>query len=127
MENFNKQRHGCVTAWLILMIIANAFTAALNLLAGDYIANNYPGEISKPMMMLLGIVAIANVIFAILLLFWKKIGFWGFLTTSLGTFVINVSIGLGIMQSSLGLIGIAILYGVLQIKEDNHTAWENLE
>ena len=125
--NIPKQRHGCVTAWLILMIIANSLTAILYLFAGDIVAQNFPGGISNSILILLAIFGIGNVIFSILLFKWKKIGFWGFLLTSIGSLIINLSIGLGIGQSLLGLVGIAILYGVLQIKKDNVPAWDNLE
>jgi hypothetical protein len=70
---------------------------------------------------------IGNVVFSILLFKWMKIGFWGFLITSIGALIINLSIGLGIGQSLFGLVGIAILYGVLQIKKDNVPAWDNLD
>ena len=57
----------------------------------------------------------------------KKIGFWGFVITSLVAVAVNLNIGLGIAQSLIGLIGILILYAVLQIKADNVSAWNNLE
>ncbi len=125
--NTTKQRHGCVTAWLISMFIVNSMAAILYLFAGDMVAQNFPGGISNSMLILLAIIGIGNVIFLILLFKWKKIGFWGFLITSIGSLIINLSIGLGIGQSLFGLVGIAILYGVLQIKKDNIPAWENLE
>ena len=122
MENFNengslttqKQRHGCVTAWLILMIILNSLTTISYLFASEFIAGvNYT---SKTMVLLLGVLGVANVIFAVMLLKWKKLGFWGFVVSSIVVFIINLSIGIGIGQSLLGLLGVAILYGVLQIK-----------
>lgn len=125
--NISKQRHGCVTAWLIFMIIANSLTAILYLFAGDMIAPNLPDGISDSMLILLAVLGIANVIFSILLFNWKKLGFWGFIITSISALIINLSIGLGIGQSLFGLIGIAVLYGVLQIKRDNTPAWNNLE
>ena len=133
MENLNensnnqKQRHGCVTAWLILMIIANSLTAILYLFAGDMVAQNFPGGISNSMLILLALLGIGNVVFSILLFKWMKIGFWGFLVNSIGVLIVNLSIGLGIGQSLFGLVGIAILYGVLQIKKDNVPAWDNLD
>jgi len=122
-----KQRHGCVTAWLIIIIIANAIVSLIYLFAGDMVADNFPGNISNSMLILLALLGIANVVFAILLLRWKKIGFWGFVISSILALIINLSIGLGIGQSLFGLIGIAILYGVFQIKKDNISAWANLE
>jgi len=133
MDNLNKttsntkQRHGCVTAWLIFMIIINSLIALLYLFAGDLIGQSLPGGISKSMQILLAILGVGNVISSILLLKWMKIGFWGFVVTSIAAVFVNMSIGLGIAQSLLGLIGIAVLYGVFQIKKDDVTAWTNLE
>ena len=91
------------------------------------ITKNLSMDVSNSMIILLGIICIANVIFSVMLFQWKKLGFWGFIITSIGAFIINLSIGLGIVQSLFGLVGIAILYGVLQIKKDNIPAWDNLE
>jgi len=123
----SKQRHGCVTAWLILMIVANSLTAGLYLFAKEMVTKSLPGDVSTPLIILLGILAIGNVIFSVMLFQWKKLGFWGFVVTGVGAIIINISIGLGIGQSLFGLAGVAILYGVLQIKQGNITAWENLE
>jgi hypothetical protein len=123
----NKQRHGCVTAWLILIIVMNSLTAILYLFAGDMIAKNFPGGISTTMLILLAIIGICNVVFSIFLFQWKKWAFWGFAVTSIATFIINLSIGTGILQSVLGLVGIAVLYGVLNIKKDEIAAWDHLE
>jgi hypothetical protein len=125
--NSPKQRHGCVTAWLILMIIANSLIAIVYLFASEKITDNLPGDVSPSLIILLGIIGVANVFFASLLYQWKKWGFWGFIVTSIGALIINLSIGANIAQSLFGLVGIGILYGILQIKKDNVTAWENLE
>ena len=127
MASNPKQRHGCVTAWLIFMIIANSLTAVLYLFAGNTIVQNMSGNISNTMLIVLAILGIANVVFSVMLLNWKKIGFWGFVITSIVVLIINLSIGLGIAQSVLGLLGIVILYAVLQIKRDDVKAWTNLE
>lgn len=121
-----KQRHGCVTAWLILMIIANSFTAITYLFASDMITRALPGDASQGLIILLGIVGVANVMFSILLFQWNKWGFWGFCITSVIALFINLSMGLGIGQSVMGLIGIGILYGVFQIKKNDVSAWDNL-
>lgn len=133
MANFNensndqKQRHGCVTAWLIFIIIANSIVALLYLLGGNMVAQNIPGGISTSFLIILGLLGVGNVFFAVLLLQWKKLGFWGFLGTSIVALFINLSIGMSVGQSLFGLVGIAILYGVLQIKQGDVSAWENLE
>ena len=122
-----KQRHGCVTSWLILLIIVNSLIALLYLFAGETISQNFPGGISSPMLIILALLGTVNVICAVMLFKWKKIGFWGFVVSGCIALVVNLSIGIGVLQSIWGLVGIAVLYGVLQIKKDNVSAWENLD
>jgi len=109
------------------MIILNALSAIFYLFAGDLISRNLPQGLPKPILILLAVLGIANVIFAVLLFKWKKLGFWGFVVTSIGALIINLSMGLGVIQSLFGLLGIAILYAVLQIKKEEVSAWVNLE
>ena len=125
--NVSGQRHGCVTAWLIFMIIINSLIAVIYLFASSFISNNSPIHISRTMIILLGVFCVINVAFAVMLLQWKKIAFWGFAGTGVVALIINLSIGMGIGQSLGGLIGVAILYGVLQIKKNGVTTWKNLE
>ena len=132
MENLNenittqKQRHGCVTAWLVIMIILNSLLAVVYLFASDFITNNLQNS-SKSMILLLGVLGVLNVVFAVMLLKWKKLGFWGFIASSIIVMFINLTIGMGVGQSVFGLVGVAILYGILQIKSNNVTTWDNLE
>ena len=122
-----KERHGCVTAWLVFIIVINSILALVYLLASDMITNNLPNPPSKSMILLLGLLGLANVVFAVLLLKWKKIAFLGFVATGVAACGINISIGLGIGQSLFGLVGIGVLYGILQIKKDEVSAWDNME
>ncbi len=122
-----KKRHGCVTAWLILMIIANSIA-----ILGSFVVNSFgpdaPAEVfTRGNQLLLGIIAVANLAFSILLLQWKRWAFWGFLCSSSLTFVINLMSGVGIVVSLTGLIGVALLYAILQIKEQGVSAWSQLE
>ena len=109
------------------MIIANSAVALIYLFAGDFIAKYSPNPMSTGTLILLAVLGIANVLFAVLLLKWKKLGFWGFVLTAVASLIINISIGLSVGQSLIGLIGIGVLYGILQIKQDNVSTWENLE
>ena len=122
-----KMRHGCVTAYLIFVIIANSILAIIYLFAGNLITENLPGDVSIEIIIILGLIGVFNVICAVMLFKWKKWGFWGFVGTSIISLMINLAIGLGVGTSLAGLIGIAILYAILQIKQDNISAWENLE
>lgn len=121
----DKQRHGCLTAWLVVVIAGNAVVALVNLLERDVIRQqlpNAPGW-AFPVLAILGVV---NIICAVALFQWKKWGFYGICATTTAGLLINLSIGVGIGPSLTGLIGIALLYGVLQIGGDRK-AWPQLE
>ena len=127
-----KKRHGCLTAWLILMIIANSAIAFGYLIGVDRsivftkLKESYPNAPGWTFP-LLTVLSLINLACAIALFNWKKWGFWGFCATSVIVLIINLSTGVKILPSSMGgLVGIALLYGVLHIgKEDK--GWPQLE
>jgi hypothetical protein len=77
-------------------------------------------------LLLLSLVGIANVACAIALFKWRKAGFYGFIGTSAVVFIVNLSIGLGIVPSLLGLGGVGMLYGILQIGNEQ-SGWRQLD
>lgn len=118
-------RHGCLTAWLVFMIIANAAAAIMTPLsaAGMKQAGLQPSPV------ILGIVvigALANIAFAIALFRWRKWGFYGLVATSIIALVTNLSLGLGIGRSVFGLAGIALLYWLLNMGGERK-AWPHLK
>ena len=120
-----KHRHGCLTAYLVLMIIANSATALIYLVASEAIRRNVP---NMPEWALLVLIAgsIFNLVCAIALLRWKKWGFWGFVVSTVVIFVVNISIGVGVGSTLVGLLGVAILYGVLHIGKETK-GWSQLD
>ena len=120
-----KQRHGCLTAWLVLMIISNAFVSLFYIVGSGSMNEQFPNAPAWafPMLALLGV---ANVVFAIALFKWKMWGFYCFCATSVIAIVINLSIGMGIGSSIGGLVGVALLFGVLHIGKERK-AWPQLE
>ena len=120
-----KIRHGCLTAWLILMMIVNSLTALTYLLGGKEIEQTIP-NVPVWLFPVLVSVSVFNIICAFAIYRWQKWGFWGFLGSSVAAFVINISLGLGLAQSFFGLAGIAILFGILNIGENNK-GWSQLE
>lgn len=129
IENFkaNRQRHWVVTVWLSIKIIANTSTALLYIFDTASITRNLPTNTPNWMIVLLAFICIINLVFSILLLNWKKIGFWGLIPTSIIILIINLNIGVGVLPSLLGLSGVIILFGILKIKKDGVTTWECLE
>lgn len=123
-----KSRHGCLTAWLLLVIIGSAATCITYYIFGNIILQSLPNTASMTMLYLLGFIGLINILAAVLLFQWKMIGFNIFAGGSLITFVVNLYLGVDVFQSILGLTGIAVLYGLLQIKgKNNRTGWEQLE
>lgn len=119
------ERHGCLTAWLILMIIGNAATTVITPLS--IVGMRQAGlQLSPVGIGVIVICAVANILFAIALFRWQRWGFYGFIATSAVGLITNLSLGLGIGQSVFGLVGIAILYWVLNMGGERK-AWPRLK
>lgn len=123
-----KSRHGCLTTWLALMIIANALTVL------SYVILMLPrGAVQSVRLhtpawalLVLAVSCMANVIFAVALFKWKRWGFFGLLVTTILALVINLRIGIKPALVVLGLCGIVILYAVLQIGGEKK-GWDQLD
>ena len=122
-----KERHGCVTAWLIFMLVANSLVVIMYLIARRFLDPNLTGRFPSWAFILLGFMGLANVMFATALLQWKRWGFFGFAITTLAAFFINLQIRISLIQAIFGLIGVLVLDASLQIKRDGVSAWSNLE
>ena len=120
-----KQRHGCLTTWLILMILANSFTAVFNLWSAPNTQRLFP---RFPLWGIWGLALMGalNVLFALALFRWKRWGFFGFCCANLITCGLNIYGGIGVIPSVVGLIGVVILFGVLQLGGQNK-GWPQLE
>lgn len=120
-----KQRHGCLTTWLIFLIVGNSIVGLITLLAGQTIQKTYP---TAPdwVFLVLAALSIFRVICAIALWKWKKWGFWGILASTVAAWLINLSIeNLAAVLSPSGFIGVALLWILLNIGENK--AWSQLE
>lgn len=125
-SKLESSRHGCLTAWLVLMIVANSIGAIQYLFFSEWLIKNLHKEISQSVLVIYAISGLANVVFSISILKWKKWGFWGFILTSILGLFLNLNIGLSIVQSIFGLVGAVILFGLLHLKKDGKEAWKNL-
>jgi hypothetical protein len=115
-----KQRHGCLTTWLVLVIIINGGLALMYMFADDLLRHSSFSE-----RMLSSVISALGVLFAILVFKWKRIGFWGIAVAVAAGIVMNLSMGAGI-RSFTGILGIMILYAALQKKKDGISGWDNL-
>jgi hypothetical protein len=126
MTTEEMKRHGCLTAWLVLMIIANSGAALMYLMWSDTIRtglSNVSGWV-YPVMMI--VFCLFNIVCIIALFQRKRWGFWGYCGSSAVTFVVNLSVGLAIVTAITGIIGVLLLYGALNIGKENK-GWLQLE
>jgi hypothetical protein len=148
-----KKRHGCLTAWLILLIIMNSITVLIYLMyffgSGIFIQvlqnqglqSQLPESqmlqiqmlLNTPIWVFIVLIALAlfNVVCAIVLFMWKKWGFWGYCATSVSALAINlVYFSSGtltvIINITGGLLAVLILFGVLHIGRENK-GWPQLK
>jgi hypothetical protein len=117
-----KQRHGCLTAYLTLLLVANMATAIIYL---SSLSTDAPQRLPKSMILILGISTVLNMVFAVALFKWKKWGFYGFIGTTIIAGIVNLSLGIGPL-SLLGFSGIPILYGILRIGNER-AGWHQLD
>jgi hypothetical protein len=119
-----RSRHGCVTAYLAFMLLMNSVSALVTVVTSDQITSTLPDMPSWGIPTLV-VASALNVVFTVLLFSWKKIGFFGFIATSIVAAVVNAMAGLEPVQIIGGLIGVGVLYGVLQIGKP--PAWKQLD
>jgi hypothetical protein len=129
-----KKRHGCLTAWLILIIAFSSITLLSNLIENKiFIANLSIGNWA-PIVFIL--IYIWNIICVIALLKWKKWGFWGICSGAIITLITNIVFGISydfiyrvgyiIWATISAVVGIVILWIMLNIGGKDK-AWTQLE
>ena len=120
----SKERHGCVNAWLWIVIISNL---GLGFYYATMMFSAYTNTLSLGIG-LLSILATLNVLGAILLMRWNKYGFYLFVISSVLAALVNIGVlNLGAIVLLSGLFAILIWWGILHIKKDGVSAWSLLE
>ena len=126
-----KNRHGCLTAFLIFIIVVNSLVALMYLLSCAVFYHPQP-EIPEIPVWALAVkcfFSLLNLVFSIALLKLKKWGFWGFLFSSIISLLLNPFKEFGLNRSfevAVVLFSIAVLYSVLHIGKDNK-GWLQLD
>ena len=121
-----RARHGLTTFWLIYMVINGiASIVSFSLLRKD-IETFLKIPLSDEYCRYLIIIGAINAISALLLLYWKKIGFHGIIIASILNLYVNLQLTSEMSSAFLSLMQIAVLYLVLKLKKNNKTAWEQL-
>jgi hypothetical protein len=118
------KRHGCLTTYLVFVIIINSAMALVYLFGSAWLRRN-GANTPDWAFWILAIAGVINVTSAVALLRWRRWGFWLFVVSAIVGVAVNLSIRLP--QGIFGAVfGIAILYGVLQIGGERK-AWLRLQ
>lgn len=113
-----RERGGCLTAWLVLVLIVNPLTGIYYLLQGQELARqlpNFPGWAIPALV----VVAFANFAFAVGIWTWKRWGIYGLIGSAVVATIINVLSGLAIPGIVSAAISIGILLFLVRDKWDN--------
>ena len=123
-----KQRHGCLTAYLVVMLIAN-FGTLISYLVIKYALQDSATDIPPipdwafATLLTLGM---GNIICVVAIFRWKLWGFWGFACLAFATLLVNLQLGFSFAEVVSDLTAIVFLYLVLNIGRDNK-GWPQLE
>jgi len=117
-----KKRHGCLTSWLILIILAAVMFIVLYFARAGY--PHYAPDLPAWALPVLVTIEIIQIICAIALFKWKKWGFWGYCIVCAIAFFANIWLGVVVTAVST-LFDAIILYAVLNIGKDNNS-WRHL-
>lgn len=122
MENL-KERHGCVSAWLWMVIVVNLcfcvyyFMTMLDSESSQSLGYGFLSSLS--VFLILG---------AILLMRWSRCGFYLMVGTSLLTLIVNYFLlEIKVGYSIPGILGILFWWVILQIRKNGVSAWKLMD
>ena len=122
MENL-KERHGCVSAWLWMVIVVNLCFCVY------YFMTMLDSESSQSLGYgFLSSLSVFLVLGAILLMRWSRCGFYLMVGTSLLTLIVNhFLLEIEVGYSIPGILGILFLWVILQIRKNGVSAWKLMD
>lgn len=122
MENL-KERHGCVSAWLWVVIVVNLcfcvyyFMTMLDSESSQSLGYGFLSSLS--VFLILG---------AILLMRWSRCGFYLMVGISLLTLIVNhFLLKIEVGYSIPGILGILFWWVILQIRKNGVSAWKLMD
>lgn len=116
-----KERGALLTGWLAFIGLANAWTAYRYIdILRDFIQHsdttlNGPASWAYP---LLTVLALLNIGAVVALFKWRRFGLYLFIVTSGIALIVNVVLGIPLLLSLVGLIGVVLLWLILKPKWD---------
>ncbi len=107
-----RNRGGCLTAWLVLMIIGATFASISNFFLHDTLGRMATGfRIGDEWVLIAwGVLALVQLIAAVALMLWKKWGFYAVAATAVASLGIQIYLGFPIYLYIYTFVGPLILY-----------------
>jgi hypothetical protein len=121
-----KTRHGCLTAYLIFMIVVLVPSVALYLFFPAAVQRTNP-EIPPGGRFIFALVGAVQIFCMVAIWRWKKWGFYVFMTFGLLFGAFNAILTGSVLTFLTAPISILLLYGILQIGGPERKAWSQLE
>ncbi|MBU0511872.1 MAG: hypothetical protein KJ638_09265 [Chloroflexi bacterium] len=110
-ESPERKRGGCLTAFLVLMLVVSPLYVLVGLLPTSEEVSELLPKWPQWAILLMGLLGLANFVFALAIWKWKRWGVYGFAGAAIVFFVANVIRGgVGIYGAFFGL---AITIGIL--------------
>jgi RNA polymerase subunit RPABC4/transcription elongation factor Spt4 len=130
VSTINRVRHGFTSFWLILGIVSCSLSGLMYIFLYAY--NSYTGNLSfwNSYYILLGSAMILELISLVLLLNWKKIGFWLLIGDVAIISILSITTAMAnsnpVVQIIIAVIGTVSFWAVLQIPKNGKSTWEQL-
>jgi len=124
-----KERHGLTKFILYLGIILNGIIGLIYIFISDTLADML--YMPSHIIILNGIIMLSEAVFLTMILNWKKMGWWLLVVAVILNLIITY-IGFqdgAAMRPSViySILGLSMYYGILRIKKNGKSIWEQLE
>jgi hypothetical protein len=116
MTDTKQNRSGCLTAFIIVLIVLNALGALSSFFAGPLLSTLTPEySISNSYSMISGVLSLLNIVFLIGVWRYKRWGFYGIIAVSIINIILGIFLTSSIITSLIsGLILPLILYFLIK-------------
>ena len=126
-QNFDdnsKSRNFFLSFLLVLFLLADLYTLKTLL---DSNSENDEIDLTFKINYFYVILTVLDLIFTIFIFRWKKWAFWGTLTVSVLTILLNLYTENELVLTLIGFSGVLLLFTLLQLKSKKVSGWQNLE
>ena len=121
------ETHILFKLWLIVLIGIGIFKVLSIASTTEAFLKSFPEPVTNNYKIYALVSNLLIVICFVMLYRLKKWAFWGVVIISIIAIAMNISVGFSILRSSLFIVcAFTILFGVMQLKKNNISAWQAL-